>query len=374
MVTERLVRGLLGRAGIRVDGSEPWDISVRNPSFYREVVARGSLGLGESYMNRLWECRRIDQFMARLLSSSVSLAGWVNPVAIRRWLRDVLLNAPRRDPYRIGRDHYDKGNDLYASMLDSSLTYSCGYWDGGAVDLGAAQSAKLDLVCRKLELQPGQRVLDIGCGWGSLARLASERYGVEVVGLTVSQEQAAYARQRCAGLPVTIECRDFREIGDRKFDAVASIGMFEHVEPKNYGAYFAAVRSALSTGGRFLLHTISKPQMWNWSDPWIRKYIFPLGRIPAQRQLMAAATRIFSHVLDIHDLGGANYDRTLMQWYRNFSERWKGKSGSTDEPLFKRMWEYYLLTCAGAFRAGTMTVWQVLLSDRPGSDRPVPAR
>ncbi len=374
MIAERLVRALFSRAGIRVNGTAPWDISVRDSTFYRELLRRGSLGLGESYMNGLWDCPRLDEFMSSLLSSWVSLVGALNPVALGRTLRDVFGNEARRDPFQIGREHYDRGDGLYESMLDSSLTYSCAYWDRGADDLDAAQSAKLDLVCRKLDLEPGQRVLDIGCGWGSFARFAAEHYGVSVVGVTVSEHQAKLAAERCRDVPVTIRRQDFRAIASETFDAVVSIGMFEHVEPKNYEEYFRVARRALASGGRFLLHTISKPLWWNGSDPWIRRYIFPVGMIPAQRRLLAAARACFSHVFDIHDLGGSNYDRTLMAWYRNFIRRWREGRLEPGDQRFKRMWEYYLLTCAGAFRAGTMTVWQVLLSDAQVPAGYVPVR
>jgi cyclopropane-fatty-acyl-phospholipid synthase len=273
---------------------------------------------------------------------------------VRAWLSNP--QRPSR-AFRIGEAHYDLGNDLFRAMLDSRMVYSCGYWEG-ANDLETAQRQKLELICRKLALAPGQRLLDIGCGWGSLAQYAAAQYGVPVVGVTVSKEQAAMAKQRCAGLPVDIRLQDYRDV-DGSFDCVASIGMIEHVGAKNYGAYFDKVRRLVAPGGLLLLHTIGNVATTQVTDPWIERYIFPAGKLPSLQQLADAAVGRFV-IEDVHNFG-ADYDRTLTSWYRNFRAGWPALRKSYDDTFF-RMWKYYLLTCAGAFRARSIQLWQLVLA------------
>jgi len=198
-------------------------------------------------------------------------------------LKARLLNLQSmRRAWTVGKAHYDLGSDFFAAMLDPTMAYSCGYW-AEAETLEAAQEAKLDLVCRKLGLKPGMRLLDIGCGWGSLMKFAAEHYGVACVGLTISKDQAAFGRERCAGLPVDFRLADYRQFnpsGHERFDRIASIGMFEHVGHKNYRAYFAMARRSLAEDGLFLLHTIGKNRRGFSVDPWIERYIFPNGILP----------------------------------------------------------------------------------------------
>ena len=233
---QKRVGDLLAEADVRIGGERPWDLQVHDPHFYARVLAQGSLGLGESYMDEWWDAESLDGFLFHLLvarlDQRVHGAGEI-------WdaLRARLLNLQSRDRSReVGERHYDLGNDLYAAMLGKRLVYSCGYWtqaDGRVLaDLDAAQEAKLDLVCRKLRLRPGMRVLDIGCGWGEALKFAAERYGVSGVGITISRQQAEYARDLCSGLPIEIRLQDYREL-DESFDAAFSIGMFEHVGAKN---------------------------------------------------------------------------------------------------------------------------------------------
>jgi cyclopropane-fatty-acyl-phospholipid synthase len=259
----------------------------------------------------------------------------------------------------VGEKHYDIGNDLYEKMLDSRMIYSCGYWKD-AQNLDEAQENKLELTCRKLKLAAGQKVLDIGCGWGGTARYMAEHYGVEVVGATISQAQAELARTRCAGLPVEILLMDYRDLKGR-FDKIVSIGMFEHVGPKNYRTYFSKVSELLKEDGLFLLHTIGSNTSAISTDPWIERYIFPNGVIPSAQQISAAFEGCFV-MEDWHNFG-SYYDQTLMAWRENFDRAWPELKQSYDE-RFRRMWDYYLASCAASFRARDNQLWQIVLSKK----------
>ncbi|MDD3618266.1 MAG: cyclopropane fatty acyl phospholipid synthase [Desulfobulbaceae bacterium] len=350
---------LLALADVRVDGPRPWDIRVHNDDFYPEVLCRASLGLGESYMDGWWDCPELDQFFFRILRAGLD-SSVKKGTEYFCLLRSVLFNLQKPSrAFQIGRRHYDIGNGLYAAMLDRRLIYSCACWDNAST-LDEAQEAKLDLIFRKLNLEPGMKVLDIGCGWGGAAKFAAQRYGVEVVGITVSREQAAYAEKSCRGLPVEIVMRDYRDVEGR-FDRVFSIGMFEHVGFKNYRTYMQKVRKCLKDDGLFLLHTIGSNRSSYTIDPWIERYIFPNSMLPSAKQICAAAENLFV-VEDFHNIG-SNYDATLMHWFRNFDANWDTLKTSYDE-RFYRMWKYYLLSCAGSFRARRNQVWQIVLSPK----------
>ena len=348
---------LLALADVQIGGDRPWDIHVHSDRLYARVLAGGALALGESYMDGWWDCDKLDDFFYRILRTGVDTM--VRP---RRWLFDALkarllnLQTPSR-AYQIGRHHYDIGNYLYQLMLDKRMIYSCGYW-ATASTLDQAQEAKLDLVCRKLDLQPGMRVLDIGCGWGGTAKFTAERYQVEVVGITVSEQQANFGKELCRGLPVDIRLQDYRSL-DETFDRILSVGMFEHVGSKNYATFMRVVRECLKDDGLFLLHTIGGNRSVAGCDPWMERYIFPNSMLPSAKQISAAIENVF--VLEDWHSFGADYDRTLMQWFRNFHESWNTLKDSCDE-RFYRMWKYYLLSCAGAFRARRNQLWQLVLS------------
>ena len=366
---DRRARELLAEAGIMINGGRPWDMRIHHPDTLDRVLSRGSLGLGESYMDGWWDSERVDELICRVLQArldqQVGRPGWWWALLRARLTNLQSLNRA----WQVGRVHYDLGNELYAAMLDPSMAYSCGYW-AQATDLAQAQQAKLELVCRKLQLSPGMTLLDIGCGWGSLMLHAARHHGVQCVGLTVSREQAAWGQAHAQGLPVRFELMDYRQFnpeGKVRFDRVASIGMFEHVGRKNYRAYFDMAHRCLSDEGLFLLHTIGKNQSGASTDPWIEKYIFPNGELPSMAELAFYAEDFV--VEDWHNFG-ADYDRTLMAWHERFEDAWPRLSQRYDE-RFYRMWRYYLLCCAGTFRARDNQLWQVVLSPRgvPGGYR-----
>jgi cyclopropane-fatty-acyl-phospholipid synthase len=268
------------------------------------------------------------------------------------------------DAYEVGRRHYDLGNDLFEAMLDRRMVYTCAYWADAAwadaATLDAAQEAKLDLVCRKLGLQPGDRILDVGCGWGSFLAYAAERYGATGVGVTVSREQAALARERLGGLPIEVRLQDYRALDpSERYDHVVSLGMFEHVGVRHYRSYLRVVRRHLEDGGLFLLHTIGGNRSVRSTDPWIERYVFPHSMLPSIRQIGHATEGLFV-VEDWHNFG-AHYDRTLMAWHERFERAWPSLRARYGE-RFRRMWRYYLLQSAGLFRARGAQLWQLVLS------------
>lgn len=346
------MRQMLATAGIDVNGSAPWDIAVHNPRFYARVMRQGSIGLGESYMDGWWDCPALDQFFYRAMHADLDrkiTGGWQ---ALELAASSLLFNRQTRSRSpQVARHHYDVGNELFESMLDRRMVYTTGLWDHAA-NLDEAQEAKLDWVCRKLELAPGMRVLDIGCGWGSFAKFAAERYGARVDGVTLSREQLALGQSRCAGLPVKLRLEDYRDVGDR-YDRVVSLGMFEHVGQKNYKTYFATAQRCLGTAGRFFLSTIGSNRSVRSTDPWIERYIFPNSHLPSIQQIGDAIEDRFIP-LEWHNWAG-DYDRTLMAWYANFEARWNDWQRQYGKP-FCRMWKFYLLASAGAFRARRLQV------------------
>ena len=357
-MTEPIVRDLLQQAGIDINGPNPWDIQVHDLRFYRRVVCDRNLGLGEAYMDGWWDCARIDEMICRLLRGGLEEKVRRNLGYLVRLLPAILFNLQSRARARIiARRHYDLGNDLFSAFLDSYRQYSCGYFQD-TDQLDQAQQNKLDLIGRKLNLTATDHLLDIGCGWGGLARYAAERFGCTVTAVNISREQLRFARQFCRDLPVRFQDRDYRSIQGR-FDKIVSVGMFEHVGRKNYRTYMKVVRRCLKDDGIFLLHTIGGNTSHTGCDPWITRYIFPNGMLPSTAQIARAAEGLFV-IEDWHNLG-SHYDRTLMVWNENFQKAWPALSGKYDE-RFKRMWEYYLRSCAGAFRARDIQVWQVVLT------------
>lgn len=355
---ESVVKDLLAMAGITVGGNEPWDIHVHDNRLYRAVISRGSLGLGEAYMNGWWDAERVDEFIARVLRANL-------PQKLRRNFRTLIALLKARlfnmqSPNRIRRDvqhHYDLDTDLHMSFLDPYNQYSCGYFRE-TTDLDEAQEHKLELICRKLDLKPTDHLLDIGCGWGGLAKFAASNYGCRVTGITLSKKQCAFAREYCKDLPVTIELKDYRQL-ENQYDKIVSVGMMEHVGPKNYRTMMEVARRCLHPDGLFLLHTIGSKLSYTSNDPWLTKYIFPGSVLPSPQQVTSAISGIF--VLEDWHNFGVYYAHTLRAWMENFDRSWD-KLKVRYDARFYRMWKYYLLMCAGTFDARYNQLWQIVLS------------
>jgi cyclopropane-fatty-acyl-phospholipid synthase len=352
------VQEILDLADVRLDGDRPWDIRVHDPGFSKRVLAQGSLGLGESYMDGWWDCERLDVLADRLLGAGLDERVKPDLSLVLTEIEARLWNLQTRTRARVvARQHYDLGNDFFAWMLDSRMQYTCGYWKHAAT-LEQAQEDKLRLVCDKLGLARGERILDLGCGWGAFARFAAERRGCRVTAVNISEEQVAFAREACRGLPVEVRKLDYRDV-EGTYDRAVAIGLAEHVGYKNYRTFLETVHRCLVDGGLFLLHTIGSNRSRHATDPWIDRYIFPHSMLPSIAQLGEAFEGLFV-MEDWHNFG-ADYDRTLMAWHANLAPHRAAMKDRFGE-RFVRMWDYYLLVCAGSFRCRKNQLWQVVLS------------
>ncbi|VEG90878.1 cyclopropane fatty acyl phospholipid synthase [Legionella spiritensis] len=352
------IQSLLKSIGVEINGQQPWDIQIHNEDIYHRIVSQGEVGLGESYMDGWWDCPRLDMLFERVFRARLDKeikVPW--RVVLTELAANIISFQGKRHAKQAIRHHYDLGNTLFRAMLDTNMMYSCAYYKD-ATTLNEAQMAKLDLVCRKLQLKPGMNVLDIGCGWGSFAKYAAEQYGVQVTGVTISQQQYEYAVEQCRGLDVEIRLQDYRDVSG-VFDRVVSIGMFEHVGHLNYPVFMRKAYHSLADGGLFLLHTIGSNETTSISSEWIRKYIFPNGMIPSMKQVATASESLL--VMEDWQNFGAYYDNTLMAWHQNFVTHWDELKTYYDERFF-RMWTYYLLGCAGCFRARDLQLWQIVFS------------
>jgi cyclopropane-fatty-acyl-phospholipid synthase len=386
---EQRAKCFLSHADIEVNDSnsrKPWDIQILNDKFYKRTLKGGSLALGNSYMDGWWTCDAIDQLVDRLIRANMNKE-IINPWLILRnggfniegwrslgyYLEGRLFNQQKGSrSLRVGKQHYDVSNELYEQMLDKRMIYSCGYWKN-AKTLEQAQEAKLDLICRKIGLDkaPGQRVLDIGCGWGGFAMYATEKYDANVVGITISKEQMKLARKRAKHLPdVEILFHNYLNSDEpaelqQPFDHIISIGMFEHVGHNNYRRYMEFANQHLKDDGLFLLHTIGGNKSKYTTEPWFATHIFPNSQLPSINQTVKAAEGLFIQE-DWHSFG-PDYDKTLMAWHKNLTEHWdeiKGyiSSDTAEQERSFRMWNYYLLGSAGGFRARGHQLWQFVFS------------
>ncbi len=360
--TKKAVKKIFKKVGIEINGKKPYDIQVYYDGFYDDLIARRSLALGESYMRKWWDVEKLDDFIYLLLKS-----GAKDKYIVKKIIKTILslgaifANAgSKKRSCEIGEKHYNIGNNLYSLMLGESMVYSCGYWKS-ASNLTEAQYHKMELICKKLQLEPEMHVLDIGCGFGSLAKYMAENYKVKVLGITVSEEQSKFAKKLCKELSVSIKTMDYRNIARRwgPFDRIVSVGMFEHVGWKNYKTYMKTVNALLKNDGIFLLHTIGCKRNGIATDPWIDKYIFPGSIIPSEKRIISAKKNLFV-IQDWHNFG-FDYDKTLMAWFDNFDKNWD-KISSKYGDLFYRMWKFYLLSCAATFRAEHVFLWQIVFT------------
>jgi len=360
---QNVLTNLLAIADIHVDGTRPWDIRVHDARFFGRVLASGTLGFGESYMDGWWDSEALDEMCCRAIQTRLDQRFTFRLPNLGALLTALVVNQQtRRRSKKVGRVHYDLSNDFFEAMLDPNMQYSCALFEDGD-DLAAAQLRKLDWICQRLRLRPGLRLLDIGCGWGGLARYAARQYGCQVVGITISKEQFDYAQRWCRGLDVEIQLRDYRD-ATGQFDRVVSVGMVEHVGPKNYRTYFRTAARLLGDDGLFLCQGIAGHSSRLYVDPWIERYIFPNSLLPSAARLARAAEGVFI-LEDIKNIG-MNYDRTLLAWEENFQRSWCRFAGRYSE-RFRRMWRFYLLSCAGAFRARSLQMFSMLFSKEKAS-------
>ena len=363
MSTQTLQKNLtdiLEKADIKINGSNPWDLQIHNERFYKRVLTEGTLGLGESYMDGWWDCEKLDDFTFHVLRADLYKQAKFGFKTSMEILLAKIINMQAKDrAANNAMRSYDIGNRLFQCMLDKRMAYTCGYWKN-TDSLDQAQENKLDLICRKIKLQPGQHVLDIGCGWGTFAKFAAEKYGAKVTGVTVSPKQVELGKEMCKGLPVEIRLQDYRDVNE-KYDHVVAIGLTEHVGPKNHRTLMQKVSNCLIDDGLFLLHSVCHPYSTTSIDPFTDKYIFPKCVLPSIKQLGEAMEHIFK-IEDLHNFG-SYYDPTLMAWFHNFDAHWDELKDEYGE-RFYRMWKYYLLTNAGSFRARHNQLWQIVMSKK----------
>ncbi len=358
MTSKDILKTLLEGTGVSINGNKDYDIQIYNEAFYDCVLKDKTLGLGEAYMDSWWDCKNLDEFFYKIISANVEgklKKNW--KILLTLLGRSILYMGRKSKAFEIAEKHYDIGNDLYRIMLDKRLTYTCAYWSGVS-NLDEAQENKLDLVCRKIGLKVGEKVLDIGSGWSSFTSFAAEKYGVKALGITVSKEQKEFSDQHYQHLDIETRLQDYRDING-KFDKVVSLGMFEHVGRGNYRKFMKAVHNSLRDGGLFLLQTIGGNHSVASTNPWIEKYIFPNSMLPSIKQIGKSIENLFV-LEDLHNFG-SDYDLTLMAWWNNFSNNWDQIKNSYST-RFYRMWKYYILSCAGAFRARDIQLWQIVLS------------
>lgn len=369
------VEKILKDAGVEIDGPNPWDIKVNyqkttKEKLFSRIIRDGTLGVGESYMDNWWNSDDLEETYFRILRN----ARFQNLFSFRNliyFLKSRLMNFQSKDrSFQVGEQHYDLGNDLYTSMLGKTMSYTNAYWNN-ADNLDDAQIAKLDLICKKLNLKKGQKILDVGCGWGNFMKYAAENYGVSCIGLSVSKEQIKLGQERCKDLPIEFVFTDYRDYNPGyKFDHIVSIEMIEAVGPKNYAIYFAKLSSLLKEEGLFLLQVIGNSKTNSAVEPWIDKYIFPNGHLPSLKQIVEAIEKPWyqENVFEIEDLHslGIDYSKTLNAWFENFDKNYEllRTSNPKYNQRFYRMWKYYLLTCGASERARAIFSWQIVFSKK----------
>lgn len=361
---EAIIEDRLIECGITLNGDKPYDIRVNNPEFYSKVIKQQSLGVGEAYVEGMWDCDRLDELFFRICRSDIASKFNSKINSLLLTLKNSLINQQSQIKSKdVARVHYNLGNKLFEKMLGSSLAYTCGYWDN-ADSLDAAQFAKYELICKKLQLTKGDKVLEIACGLGGLAKYMAEKYECEIVAIDIAKEPVNYARHICQDLPVTIfEC-DYRDIDiynsdGMQFDKVVSVGVLEHIGYKNYDTFLQICRDFIKEDGILMLHSIGRDSSVNYCDPWMDKYIFPHGMLPSLKQVSDAFEGKFV-VEDLHNFS-AHYDKTLMAWHENFIRHWYELKAQYNDKFY-RMMNYYLLSCAGAFRARSLQLWEFVLT------------
>ena len=354
---EAVTRKVLHDVDVRVDGERPWDIQVRDPRFYRRALLEGSLGLGESYMDGWWDCADLEELIHRFISKRVDVKARLAPFALKMQVLAGLTNPQNRRLFQRVVRHYNLDNDLFCAFLGKYKNYSCAHFDG-TDDLDVAQAQKMDLICRKLDIQPGDRVLDIGGGWGEMAKHMATRYGAKVTSINISDEQIRFAREHCEGTSVEVVKCDYRDLRG-SFDKIAIIAMMSHVGHKNHRRLLEIARRCLDGGGVVFIDTVGAPVSLTHGNPWIDRYIFPGIVFPSLAQIGSAAEGLFV-IEDVHNLG-QSYTKTLRAWNANFQRAWPELAARHDERT-RRMFEFFFLTVAGYFRASAFQNWHIVMT------------
>jgi len=351
------------------DGQVFW--YVKDEDVYRRTLVQGDLGLAESYIEGLWETNDLEKFMREMIrveavKSDLGLAGLpLVASAVFGTVKWLLFpgNSPSGAKDNIAL-HYDISTKLYEQMLGETMQYSCAYYHSPGMTLDEAQYAKMRLVAHKLDLKPGMHVLDFGCGFGALAALMAREYGVHVTGVTLSEDQHAYAKKHFSGLNVDIRLQDYRSMTG-KFDRIYSVGIFEHIGRNCYQTYFDKCYDLLAEDGVMLIHTIGFARRGAWNHGgFMNQYIFPGAELPTTSHF----TQEFQdkwHLEDWHSFG-LSYAKTLRAW-KDKLNGWKGLEEF--DTRFRRMWEYYLDCCAASFEARRTKLWQVVFTKLGGSRR-----
>jgi len=381
----RLIRWIMNRVGnprisVRLWNGDEFPITDERPVACMEFRGRRavlellrspSVGFGECYSQGSIEIH--GDFLAFVNEITAAIthkndSGYYGP-KIRSLLHALHRNSPGRSRQNVHR-HYDLGNDFYKLWLDERLVYTCAYYDTLSATLAEAQAAKLDHVCRKLRLRPGQKVIEAGCGWGALAVHMAEHYGVDVIAYNTSKEQLAFARDRASAKNldhrVTFVEKDYRQIEER-CDAFVSVGMLEHVGRSNFRTLGALIKRCLKPRGLGLIHSIGR-SFPDRTDPWIVKRIFPGGHIPSLSEMMSVFEPYKFSIIDIENLR-PHYARTCATWLQNF-EAVADQVRDMYSEEFVRMWRLYLAGSSAGFQSGTLQLYQVLFTPRDNNEVP----
>jgi cyclopropane-fatty-acyl-phospholipid synthase len=360
----RIGERLLATADVRIDGDRPWDIQIHDARMYGTALLGGSIAFGDGYVRGWWSCDDLEELAFRFASSRLEETAALLPGGVLHRLRALVANQQtRRRSLRVVRRHYNFGNDLFLAFLGEYASYSCGYFRD-TDELDVAQHHKLDLICRKLDLRPGEHLLDVGGGWGELAHHAARHYGVRVTSINIAEEQMVVARERCRGLPVEIVRCDYRDVRGA-FDKVAAIAMLTHVGYRNYRTFMATMRRVLKDDGILIIEGIWSNVSSTSIDAWVDKYIFPGAMLPSGKQTFAACEGLFV-VEDLHNFG-PDYVKTLRAWRANFRAAAPRLVHYGDD--VHRIFDFYFAICAGYFRARIIQNWQLVLTP-PGRAQP----
>lgn len=360
---KRSLTHLLHKAGIEPNGESPWDPKIRDERFYRAVLLGGSVGLGDAYLNGWWDCDDIAGFILRIVKSGFHLRVPRIDLFLRKFRFGLTDAQDRAHSKRVAEVHYDEDPHVFDIMLGSTNNYTCARWEGVST-LDDAQKQKMDLLCRKAELAPGKKVLDIGCGWGGFLGFAAERYSTRGIGLTISPVQAEYASKRYDNLPIEFRLQDYRDFSGT-VDAVVSVCVIEHVGPSHYREYFEKARTSLARDdGVFAIQCIFACDEHATIDPWTEKHIFPNSILPTLDKIEKAVEGLF-HVID-REFFREDYVKTFVAWRDNLAHH-RQEIVQKYGLRYYRKYEYYLSLYVAGFGSGRIDVGQFVLSPVPRS-------